>query len=308
MQSCHSQGSQKYIKGNDIKLAIDSGDVMVSESLTNQKIDTGHRCSKTAMAKDGRITAKSVDGANAMLDGDVYKPLGTAFMAGIVPHEVTLTAGIEVRFGQMVFGNCIKLDKKTCGIEGSSKGFNDISVSLAASECIAFIRDGKEYVEFKLDATIIDETNITSYKPMTIPKGKDCKILGGLASINSYIKKYGDRYLNSQQEKIVELRGTKLVEKLEDILKAKLGELVELPVNIEGKRRRKRSASKKIPKCRRKKCPLGFNRVQNSEMCAKFMGIKRPDCTKFGEDVKLFVMKPTLSRPRPFFLCYTTMS
>jgi len=307
---------RSYIKGKDIKLAIESGDVMVSEGLPNQKINTGSSCSKTAEARNGRVTAKMVDGESAELDGHVFTEFDNAIMSGTVPHEVTLTANVQVKFGFRLLGKCKQWEKKTCGIEGSSKGNNDIEVLFAASECSTSIIDGKEHVQFLLDVVVRDTRNITTYEPMTIPKGKNCNILGGLASINSYIKKYGDRFLDSQQGKIVELRGPKLVKKLEDVLKAKLGTTVILPVNIVpipiGFRRRKRSASAQIPGCKRKKCPDGFNRVKNSEICVKFMkmsliaqNLDVPDCTKFGKDVKLAVIK---RKHYQFYWCYTTMS
>jgi len=298
-----------YIKGNDIKLAIESEDVMVSEGLANQRINTGHSCSKTAEAMDGRVTAKMVDAADTNLHGSVLPEIDNTILMGTVPHEVTLTANIQVKFGFRFFGKCGQLDKQTCGIEGSSKGKNQITVQFAASECSTGIIDGKEHVQFRLDVVVKDEWNMTTYEPMTIPKGKNCKILGGLASINSYIKKYGDKFLDGQQGKILELRGPKLVKKLEDVLKAKLGTMVTLPVNIAPSipifRRRKRSASAQLPGCKRKKCPDGFNRVKNSVICLKLMGMAVPDCTKFGKDVKPAVSK---KEENPIYWCYTTMS
>eukprot|EP00091_Calanus_sinicus_P003969 TRINITY_DN14155_c0_g1_i1.p1 TRINITY_DN14155_c0_g1~~TRINITY_DN14155_c0_g1_i1.p1 ORF type:complete len:129 (-),score=32.79 TRINITY_DN14155_c0_g1_i1:16-378(-) len=46
---------REFMTRNHVKLAVESGDVVVSENLPNQKIDTGHSCSKTAEARDGRL-------------------------------------------------------------------------------------------------------------------------------------------------------------------------------------------------------------------------------------------------------------
>lgn len=281
---------REFMTTNHVKLAIESGDVVLTQNLPNEKIDTGHSCSKTAEARDGKISAKMV-GSTAELDSlDIgYEQLFKySFMAGSVPHEVKLNANIRVSFGIKFFGSCKRVGRKTCSIQGSSKGQNNISVSMAASDVSTETIDGKERLKFLLDVTVIDEGNADSYQPMTIPKGKDCDILGGLGSINSYIKKYADKFLDGQTSNINELRGSKLVKKLEEVLKVKLGTTISIPINISGGGRRKRSAA---TGCKRMECPTGFTRIGNTDKCAKFMGRNPPNCSIYGPSSTVFKQK-----------------
>jgi len=294
---------REFMTTNHVKVAIESGDVLLTEYVPNEKIDTGHSCSKTAEARDGKVSAKMVGSAAELdsLDIGYEQMFDYSFMAGLVPHEVTLNANIRVWFGIKLFGSCKNIGRKTCSIEGYSRGQNNISVSLAASDVSTETIDGKSRIKFLLEVTVVDEANADSYQPITIPKGKDCDILGGLGSINSYIKKYGDKFLNSQTSKINELRGSKLVKKLEGVLKAKLGTTISLPVNISGGGRRKRSAANG---CKRMKCPTGFARIGNTERCSKFMGLKAPNCSQFGASATVYKRK---SGRRTFHWCLTNM-
>jgi len=297
---------RKFMTRNHVKLAIESGDVVLTENLPNQKIDTGHSCSKTAEARDGKISAKMV-GSTAELDSlDITfdKKFNATFMAGLVPHEVKLNANIRVNFGFKFFGSCKRIGRKTCSIEGSSKGQNSISVFMSASDVSTETIDGQHRLKFLFDVTVIDEGNADSYQPMTIPKGKDCDILGGLGSINSYIKKYADKFLDGQTSNINELRGSKLVKKLEEVLKVKLGTTISIPVKIAGGGRRKRSVA---TGCKRMECPWiehDFTRVGNTGNCAKFMGRNPPNCSVYGPST-------TVSKQKigqwTFYLCVTGM-
>jgi len=302
---------REFMTKNHVKLAIESGDVVLTENLPNQKIDTGHSCSKTAEARDGKISAKMV-GSTAELDSlDIgyYQPY--SFMAGLVPHEVKLNANIRVNFGFKFFGSCKRIGRKTCSIEGSSKGQNNISVSMAASDVSIEEIDGQERLTFLLDVTVIDEGNADSYQPMTIPKGKDCDILGGLGSINSYIKKYADKFLDGQTSNINELRGSKLVKKLEAVLKAKLGTTISIPIKpkvvipiqlVDGRKKRSVATG-----CKRMECPWiehDFTRVGNTGNCAKFMGRNPPDCSVYGPSTT--VKKQRIGQ-WTFYLCVTGM-
>ena len=290
---------------NHVKLAIESGDVSITKGLPNEGIDTGHSCSKRAEARDILVTARMVDD-KAMLDSlDIgyYEEIKNAFIAGKVPHEVTVSANIRVTFGYRFFGSCKKIGRKTCGVKGSSKGSNTIFVSLAASDISTEIIGGKEHLQFVLDVQVIDETKPNTYSSVSIPKGNGCNIniLGiKVGSINSNIQKYANKYLKGN-EKISKLRGAGLVKKLEDVLKAKLGSTVTIPINISGGGRKKRSAS---TGCKRMKCPSGFTRIGNSQRCQKPKGTRKPDCSKYGPNTS--VVSKQLG-PRTIYWCQTDM-
>jgi hypothetical protein len=288
---------------NHVKLAVESGDVVVTENLLNQRIDTGHSCSKTAEARDGVITARMV-GTSAELDSlDIgyFAEIYNSFIAGLVPHEVTLTANIRVSFGIKFFGSCKRVGRKTCSIKGTSTGKNNIYVNLAASDISTATINGKEHLQFILDVEVIDESDPTTYKPLTIPKGSGCDILGGLGSINSYIKKYADSFLGKNKDKITKLRGGRLVQKLEEVLKAKLKTTITIPVNVSGGGRRKRAAA---TGCKRMKYPTGFSRNGNTNKCQKFMGSRSPNCSQYGTTSTVYSRK--FGR-RTFYWCHTDM-
>jgi len=294
---------REFMTKNHVKLAVESGDVVVTENLPNQRIDTGHSCSKTAEARDGKITARMV-GTSAELDSldiDYFGEIYNSFISGLVPHEVTLNANIRVSFGVKFFGSCKRVGRKTCSIKGSSTGKNNIYVNLAASDVSTTLINGKEHLQFVLDVEVIDESDPTSYNPLSIPKGSGCDILGGLGSINSYIKKYADSFLGKNRDKITKLRGSRLVQKLEDVLKARLKSTVTIPVNVSGGGRRKRAAT---TGCQRMKCPNGFTRIGNSDKCQKFMGSRSPNCSQYGKTSTVYARK--LGR-RNFYWCRTHM-
>eukprot|EP00092_Neocalanus_flemingeri_P003433 GFUD01003679.1.p1 GENE.GFUD01003679.1~~GFUD01003679.1.p1 ORF type:complete len:369 (+),score=54.22 GFUD01003679.1:124-1107(+) len=295
----------EFMKKNHVKLAIQSGDVSITTRLPNAGIDTGHSCSKRAEARDISVTAKMVNN-NAMLDSlDIgyEEALQNAIVVGIVPHEVTVSARIRVRFGIKIAGHCNKIGRKTCGVTGSSKGENTIFVSLAASDVSTAMIAGKEYLQFVLDVQVIDETKPNTYSSVSVPKGSGCNIniLGiKVGSINSNIQKYANSYFKGNA-KISELRGARLVKKLEDVLKARLGSTVTIPINVTGGGRKKRSA---VPGCKRMKCPSGFSRIGNTQRCHKPMGTRKPDCSKYGPKTSVVSKK---FGTRLIYWCQTDM-
>ncbi|XP_023338834.1 uncharacterized protein LOC111709407 [Eurytemora carolleeae] len=53
---------REFMTRNFIKIAVDSGDVAVSENLPNEKIDTGHSCRTTAQAQNVIARARMIPG------------------------------------------------------------------------------------------------------------------------------------------------------------------------------------------------------------------------------------------------------
>ena len=73
---------------NHVKFAIESGDVKLTEGLPNQRVDTGHSCTKTAEARGVTITAEMVND-NDELDSmaiNYFEMTKLAFLSGKISH------------------------------------------------------------------------------------------------------------------------------------------------------------------------------------------------------------------------------
>ena len=209
---------------------------------------------------------------------------------GDVPHKVTFRADIRVYLGtRLWFGDCKNYARKTCATEATSTGFNKILVTLSASDYQTYTIGDQDYLEFKLGIQV--ENNLedsTTYAPMSAPRGSGCnlEVLGiKIDSIDKYIQRGANSYLKSQVNKVNELRGPKLIQRLEDVLQARLGSVVTLPVNITGVNgRRKREA---VKRCQRKECPSGFFRIGNTQRCQKTFGPSAPNCSQYGQNAEM---------------------
>ena len=69
---------------NHVQLAIAGGDVAVSRQFGNERINTGHSCSKTAEARDIRVTARMVNNEEILdaMSVDYLDEIKNAFIAG----------------------------------------------------------------------------------------------------------------------------------------------------------------------------------------------------------------------------------
>ena len=176
-----------------------------------------------------------------------------------------MSASIRTWFGTKLWlGRCKNYARKTCTTRASASGTNKIVVVLTASDISTAIIAGQEHLQFVLDVAVFDETQPSSYGPVSAPKGRGCNlnILGiKIGSINTIVRRYTNSYLRSHSQQINQLRGPGLVGRLETVLKARLGTTVTLPVNLRGATRGKRAA---FSPCQRKSCPAGFTRIGNT--------------------------------------------
>ena len=178
----------------------------------------------------------------------------------------------------------MRYGQKTCGTDAASTGVNKILVTLSASEVQTFELEGIHHLEFKLGVQVQDIIESKTYAPMSVPKEKcDLRVLGiKVGSVNSQIQQGANNFLRTNNHKINELRGPKLIKRLEDLLKAKLGDVVKIKVNITGGNGRKLRTTRSTTKCQRKKCPTGFFRIGNTQRCQKTFGTSRPNCSQYG--------------------------
>jgi len=308
-----SKALRKYMTRNPVRLAIERGDVKIEDQFPNEDIPTGHSCQKRAEARDIKVTAKMVNDRDFLdkklsLDyHDVIQteygpiPLFTTFISGDVPHRLDVTMNIRVKYGSKLFGKCHVYARKTCGVGAVSSGVNTISVTLAASQISTYSAGGKDYLQFLLGVEVLDFTDARTYSPMSINGG--CNILFGIDDLKNKMKKYASKYLNTNKVKLNKIRSTGLTKKLGDILKAKIGTLVTIPVEVTGGGRSKRAAG-----CQRKTCPEGFSQIGNSDRCMKHFGFTRPNCAIFGKNAKLRVISlGSVGSSRKLYMCETDM-
>jgi len=280
-----------YMTKNRIKTVIESGDVKLVERLPNQRMDTGNKC-RPADVLRATVTAQMVNPKNELdsLSVDFDQALNMTFMTGEVPHKVTFKADVCVRLGAKIFGTCVRYGSKTCGTSSESKGVNTISVILSASEVQTFELQGQHYLEFILDVQVADKVKSETYAPMSVPYEKcDLRVLGiKVGSVHSQIQRGANNFLIQNNGKINELRGKRLIKKLEDVLKAKLRDTVRIPVSITGGTGRKlKTSDRSAKKCQRKKCPSGFLRIGNTQRCQKTFGFTKPNCSIYGSSATL---------------------
>ena len=73
----------------------------------------------------------------------------------------------------------------------------------------------------------------SAYAPIKVSKGKECNALPdwlGSFSIDKYVIGGANSFLQSQKNKINELRGIELLQRMENVLKEKFGASITIPV------------------------------------------------------------------------------
>jgi len=296
-----TEALKDYMYKQKIILAIERGDVVVEETLANSAIDTGHSCSITAEARNVKLEAKMVNDKDVLKLDQVFtvtEVFGTAvawdnLVAGLVPHTVDVAMDVRFRFGSKWFGKCYKYGRKTCEARATSKGTNNIVVSLIASEVQGYTQNGQEFVDFKLGVQVYSSPNNESYSPMALSTIGSCRLPFNIAKLTGRVGKYGSEYLTSKKTEITQARSAGLIAKLNEVLQTDLangGSVITIPVNVVGGSggRRKRAAG---GKCQRMKCPEGFNRIGNTEKCMKMFGFRKTDCSQYGVGAEVKIRK-----------------
>jgi len=300
---------RNFMTRNHVKIAIESGDVRISKNLPNQKVDTGHSCSRTAEMRDVVVSTGMVNDVDMLdsLDIDYEAQIKNSFISGYVPHELNVRGKVRTYFGNKLwFGKCKNIGRKTCPTSASTKGRNEIVVYLLASDISTADISGQKYLQFDLNVIVEDWTDPNSYGPISAPKGSGCDlgILGiKIGSINTAVQKVTNSYLRSNSRIVDELRGRRLVEKLEEVLEAKLGSTVTIPVNINGGGGGRRRL---LSFCQRKTCPSGFSRIANTNKCQKAFGPKKPNCSQYGPSASIHITQIAGGRKTLYF-CHADM-
>lgn len=280
-----------FMKTDHVKIVVDKGDVLVRQSYPNEKIETGHSCSVTAEAQNVVGTASMIPNTTSLgPDGIFYDEISrNAFAVSEVMHALTVDLDVKVRFGSKIAGHCHHIKDEKCHTDGYTEGTNRLSVNLHAANVMPMCVDGQQHLSFNVDAHVFSEVKHEKYGPIQVGKKHDCKIEIlhiPIATINSRVQKYAQRYLNND-DRFTELRTDKLVAELESKLGTHLGSEVLIKLtNPDGTPRLCSNLS--LKSCVRKKCPEGFERIAESDMCQRFFGPNKPDCSQFGPDATLY--------------------
>jgi len=275
---------REFMTKDNVKIVVDKGDVLVKETYPNEGIPTGHSCSMTAEAMNVVGTAYMVpDTTSLSPEGIIYiDETRNAIAISEVGHALSIDLDVRVNFGQMFFGHCKNVGRKTCSTNGYTEGTNHLSVNIAASNVMTMCYNDQQHLSFNVDAKVFNEVHHESYSAVEVGKKGDCKLdfFGiNIGSMNKKIQEYAQRYVNAD-DRFTELHSDKLAAELSNKLGAALGSEVLIPLtNLDGSPR----------VCyNRKSCPEGFTRIGDSDMCEKFFGATKPDCSQFGNDAVLY--------------------
>jgi len=275
---------REFMTKDNVKIVVDKGDVLVKETYPNEGIPTGHSCSMTAEAMNVVGTAYMVpDTTSLSPEGIIYiDETRNAIAISEVGHALSIDLDVRVNFGQMFFGHCKNVGRKTCSTNGYTEGTNHLSVNLAASNVMTMCYNDQQHLSFNVDAKVFNEVHHESYSAVEVGKKGDCKLdfFGiNIGSMNKKIQEYAQRYVNAD-DRFTELHSDKLVAELSNKLGAALGSEVLIPLtNLDGSPRLCNN---------RKSCPEGFTRIGDTDMCEKFFGATKPDCSQFGKDAVLY--------------------
>jgi len=263
-----------------IKLTIASGDVRVSESLPTQSIDTGHSCAKTAEARNGRASAQFINDEEALdnlqwEDVDVFK---YRFAKGNLPAEVDVSTDVRVYLGQRVMGKCQRIGRKTCSAQGKSKGLNFVAASFQASNYQIVSQDGEDTLAFTLNVSVAGQGVEGSWSAIQDIRSSGCDLefIGiKFGNIGGMVRNLAGNFFNSINNQLRELRSPKLIAKLEQQLRARIGDEIYVKIcdKATGKPRmtgaNTRYRAKRSLKTCPRTCQSGYSRVGNSEECHK---------------------------------------
>jgi len=282
---------REFMTRDHIKIVVDKGDVLVKETYPNEGIPTGHSCKMTAEARNVVGTAYMIPGTTSLSpEGIIYiDETRNAIAISEVGHALNVDLDVRVYFGQMFFGHCKNVGRKTCSTNGYTEGTNHLSVNLAASNVMTLCYNGQQHLSFNVNAKVYNEVKHETYSAVQVGKKGDCDLdfFGiNIGSMNKKIQEYAQRYVNID-DRFTELRSDKLVAELSNKLGAALGSEVLIPLTYpDGSPRL--CNSKNLKTSCRKSCPDGFTRIGETDMCQKFFGTTKPDCSQFGKDAVLF--------------------
>ena len=146
---------------------------------------------------------------------------------------MTFKADIRAYFGTKWFGKCYRYARKTCSESASSQGNNKILVTLSASDFKTHSTGNIDFLQFNLGVKVVNLLDASAYAPIKVSRGKECNALPdwlGSFNIDKYVVNGANSFLQSQKNKINELRGIELLQRMENVLKEKFGATVTIPV------------------------------------------------------------------------------
>jgi len=284
---------REFMKQNFVKIVVDSGDVTLTESYPNEKVETGHSCEVTAEARNIHATAAMIPGSVQLgPEGVVYiDEIKNSIAVADVRHSLSVNLDVRAWFGVKIAGHCKNVGRKTCATDGYSEGVNHLTVVTAASNVIVECIAGQEHLTFNVDAKVFSRAADDTYAPVVVGKRSDCKLdilKIPIGSINKMVQGVAYKYIG-KGERFNELRGPKLVAELERKLGVKLGDTVTLKINDEhGNPRMCSMRKKRSTPCVRKQCPAEFTRIGETDFCQKAFGTTKPNCSVYGKDAKVY--------------------
>jgi len=277
---------REYMSQRHLKLAIMKNDIEISFTLPNENIDTGHSCKVRSEARNVNVKAameKKKEYLDSNLDDpDYVEELYTTFIGGRVKHNAEVSLDIRNRFGVKVWPlGCRQYLRKTCyNTKATTSGNNTVAFKMAAKDVTCFESGGKQLMRFKLNIEGIDVPRKETYSPIRV-NTNDCKLPFNLFRLNSKVTSYAKKYLKNQ--KVRPIVSDRMMEELEEVLKAQMGKDIIIPINVTGGSGRK----KRAVSCTKKVCPKGFSRIGNTEMCKTNFGLRRPNCSSYASNAKL---------------------
>merc|ERR1712168_265104 len=160
-----------------VKIVVDRGDVMVQQTNPNERIDTGHHCSKLADAQNIVGTAQMIP-ETTELDptGISYDEISqNAFAGQTVEHS--LNVELNIRYRRCLnnpFGHGCRLcwQDENCPANAQSKGKNHFFINLQANNVMTKCISGVEHLSFNIDTTLMNEKLEEEYSPIAHNVGK----------------------------------------------------------------------------------------------------------------------------------------
>ena len=220
---------KQQFKDDDATVLIDEGDIEIEAEYPDKEFSSS--CSLKMSALHPRIKGSLLNSSNISTSVDFGVEGVHAFMMATLDAFINVDLDFRAEIGAKIFKKCQRVFRETLGIKLSTTGKVLIAVKISGTNVRIEAEEGKLLLKFDLDFDLEGKPFDWNVDNVDVSK---CDVkLGNKVKIGSYcnfvtglIKEGAQKYL----DKWSVFKAPKLVEKLEDKLKRKVGDELSFPI------------------------------------------------------------------------------
>lgn len=224
------QGIFKDVK---YQIEIEDGDIVISAQFPDTQVDGD--CHHKIEAEHPKATG-TVEKSSFLRFGvaNVSWHGASVFADAELDSKLDINTDVCVRVGREIFGHhCSQIARKTVGIDVLSDGQTGVGITLTASNAHIAKVNGTWSLMFNFHASVVGTVLHWNVEKVTANNCK-IKILGiTIASVCGTIESHVKSKVQTLTNQVMTVTAPKLLQKLQDKINTKVGDVVVIPLKIE---------------------------------------------------------------------------